>query len=350
MGMLDTRRGKAMRFACEKAIANGVSNINPLFWKMVEKWKNVRYGAGGSTYDWLIRKALPTATTRVGRPLETRTFAERDAKDKPSVAWHSTEATAAINEGDYQQNRANETKLYNMFADEAEDAQAAIYVALSLGMWAPNETSQPGGLSLVADPEGGTLTSSYAGLSRVLATNPHWSPPDNDYGALTIAANAMEIITNCAGDVTKSAKASGQGAVVRPDFAAFSKASWDQLQVWIATKTTWLANAGGPKNDAMFEAGFPNVRIYGCDCFWDDDFGGATGYLDGAAAEEFVVGSSKMITLATTHTKAEGLVTSVVSEGDSGPLAALLAGSVAVFKAYWTLKFTSPIFFTCAYT
>lgn len=359
-------RAQSFRTKYAKKVANGLTLISPTFAKVFrnrrsspgtplavyqgQPTKGVEWAHGGDDYTWQITKSMPVAERNRGE-LKTRSFDQPYALAKAVVKKFNTEKTVAISEGDYECNQNDETKLDNLWKRRSALAQASVYVAEVKGLWGlgtaalNTAANEPDGLAFICTP-GNVAAGSYAGIDMA-TTNAYWTPTNYDYGTLSLSANLLEIIAKMKFDLTRSEEADGAGMINEPDMAPFNPTSWTKAIVFGASKYS-NTNTGGLQSLDLLVKGFTNIWIDGVDCFPDKWWGGsASAYLESDASEEFIMGHSDRIGIATTSTKAQGLVRALMIE-DPVVISAKQAG---VFKTgMHTFFIESPVWFGLAYT
>ena len=359
----ENARTSSLRATISKAVTNGISLVSPMLHVATrginksaksqpvdysKSWRNVKWGAAGgpqaSGYGWRITKTRSTADVTTGQ-LRTLDFDEPDLLANPVISYYMVDKTWAIGEGDLALSKKSETRITSIRKDRMVDAQNAIYAELSDIPWNINETAQNGGLSMFS-PTNVSGSTTYAGIA--MDAGAYWQCTGYDYGnTLTLAANLFAIVSTLKRQLTFSEDAGGGGRRLEPDFGVMDPDAWVHLITYLASKTTWNINDGThPANANMLEAGFENIVINGVTLFWDDNFGGSTGYVDGAAAEEILMGHSSKIFLATTNSKSEGFVT---ANGLSNQ--PWITGELGRFKTgMFCMGYESPKFFQVAYT
>jgi hypothetical protein len=348
-----------MRAKISRTLTNGVSLISPLWYLIciglprggaivptnVEGWKKVKWGeASGSTYDWRITKTRSSASTRSAQ-LRTRDFAEIELLANPSVPYYYVEQTWAIADGDLELNKNDDTKISSIRQDRMTDAQDAVWAELANWPWYGTETGHNAGLTRFS-PTNVAGSATYAGISMA-AANAYFSPTGTDYGTITLAANLLQIIETLKVQLTVSKNAGGGGGRASPDLGVMDPLAWAQVLQYFSTKVVISVTGGNmPANANLYENGFDNSVVDGVCLFWDENFGGATGYVDGAAVEEIMMGHSDKMHVVTTNTRDQGFIRAL--DWSDNPV---ITGEVGVFKTGMSaLVFESPKFFQVAYT
>jgi len=342
----ENARTSAYRAYIDKTVSLGVSLISPTMNVAlggltadlgkagdVSAFRNVKWGVGGSSFDWRHKKYRSKATTDTGQ-FGVRDYSEPDLHANPSVSLnYMHHQTWAVGEGDLNKNRhAGPQKILDLKRERMDDAAEAIQSEMALQWWNINETSHNGGLSMFSPTNHGASTT-YAGIALDASTTNgtdtfyYWKCTGYDYGTKTFGANFVEIVGALISQMRASSKAGGGGRIQTPDFGACDPTLWPYILLYYDTKASF--NIDKAANPNFLEQGFPNIKVQGVTIFADDNFGGSTGYVDGSATEELLLGNSKQMFLATTNTEGEGLVTShATDKGDQ----AWLRGLAGVFK------------------
>jgi len=321
-------------------------------------FSNVTWGVGGTTYDWRVVKYRSKATTDTGE-FGIRDYSQPDLHANPSVSLrYMHHQTWAIGEGDLNMNRAaGETKILDLKKERMQDAAQAIAAEMALQWWNINETNHNAGLSYFNETNV-AASSSYAGIAMNTSTTNgtdtfyYWNPgvPTSatvgyDYGTKTFGGNLIEILGAMVNQMTLSTQTGG-GSTERPDFGVCDPVLWPYILLYFDTKASF--NIDKVANLNFLEQGFQNLQVCGLTIYPDDNFGGSTGYVTGANTEDLLVGYSNKMFIATTNTKAEGLVTSESTQkGDM----ALIRGMAGVFKTgNQAIGFRAPRYFQCCLT
>jgi len=358
-------RSAAMRAQVLRELSVGVSLTSPTLYMLLNGvptgkfqdiplaergLKNVRWGQGGTSFDWRVKKTRSKATVGTGA-LRTRSVSEKDLFASPSISYYMADQTWGLGEGDIALNRASgDQKILDLKKENLQDGIDAVYSEMALMVWAPNETSQNGGLTLFSHAN--VAAGSYAGIAlNATATNGtdtfyYWRCNGYDYGTKTIAANVVEIVSSLARQMLFSQSAGGQGGVTGPDCGVCSEELWPYLAAYFEAKG--ITGEKLYNYEILTELHRQAIMVAGLPIFWDENFGGATGYVDGAAAEEIMLLTTDRFELATTQTKAEGLFT-VRSTGQTDE--AWLSGMMGVVKTgMMAYAFKNPQAFQIAYT
>lgn len=364
-------RTSSMRADISTALTLGVTLVSPMIYVAmgglhlkaredrldIGNFRNVEWGVGGSSLDWRVLKRRSTASKTTGE-LRTRSVSQPDLLANPTVyLGYMWDMTYGIGEGDIAKNRASgPQKIRNMFADRADDAQAAVNAGLARDIWAPDETNRAGGLGMFTPAATGTYagyamnaTETYDGASHF-----YWNPTGLDFGSsLTLASNFLQLNARMISQMTFSEKAGGTGLRRTPDFGVMTSAVYNgRLRAFHEGKLSLQGLSGvEPSNANMFEAGFTNMIVEGVTFFWDDLYCYAntvTGQCGTTATGgEILYGFSTEIKVCTTNTKGEGLVTTRETGEDAE---AWLAGKIGVIKTgIMTLKFLNPRYFQVLY-
>ncbi len=342
-----------------RAVTNGISAYRPLTYVMtmgisqaktvrkqsVDNWRNVRWGdAHGTQYGWNLRKTAGEASI-VSRHLRTRDFVERETIANPAVQYYGIEETWGVGEGDLELNQGDTVRV-NMVREAQVYARNAVYLKFANTFWNSTETGQNGGLSMFS-PTKVAASIPYASIAMDYtydSTYYPWKPVGYDYGTLTLAANFLEIFMELRRQLMQTDSAFGDGAQRSPDFAVCSGAAWTEIMKYYSTKGS--VNLERLQNFDMLQAGHEHIAISGVVLFWDSGFGGTTGYIDGAAAEEILMGYSNAPFIATCRSRKEGFVTASIV-----PDNATLAGKAGVFKTgQMGVGYDTPMHFGLAYT
>jgi hypothetical protein len=307
-------------------------------------WPKVKWGqASGSSYDWRIVKTVSTATEDTGQ-LKTLDFDEPDLLANPTVSYYRTYKTWAIGEGDFELNKNDDTKITSIRQDRMRDAKDAVYSKLADIPWNANETGQNGGVTMFS-PTNVAASTTYAGIA--MDAGAYWKCTGYDYTTSTIASNFPTIVDALGRQLTFSAEAGGGGKRKSPDFGVMDPTAWANVITYLVSKLSWNVNGGTrPANANMLAAGFDNIVFNGVCYFWDEQFGGSTGYIDGAAAEEILMGHSDQMAIVTSNSKSQGFLTSKSDKSDpavTGELGRYTTGMYA-------FVYRSPKFFQVAYT
>jgi len=322
----ENTRTSAMRESISKTITEGVSLISPTVYVLLNgvpspririplgdrALKHVKWAQGGSSYDWRVKKYRSKANTSTG-PLRTRTFVPVDLFANPSITMYMHDQTWGVGEGDLEANRhAGPQKIIDIKKESFTDAVSAVQTEIAYSVWNVNATNQAGGLGMLS-PTSVAASTTYGGIAMDASTTNgtdtfyYWRPQGYGYGTKTIAGNLPELIGALKRQMTFSADSSGKGKRLVPDFAACDETLWPYLLAYYDSKASF--NIDKAANLNLLEDGkFENIVINGITMFWDEYFGGATGYVEAAATTEFLMGTSSEFELVTTHTKAEGLI------------------------------------------
>ena len=368
-------RATAWRTIYAPKVANGLTFFSPLFAKIfhgrrsapgsplaVRKGsppKGIIWNHGGDDYTWLITKSMPTASMNRGE-MGTRNFDQPSQLAKAVVSKYNIEQTAAISEGDYQANQNDESKLDNLWKRRAILAQSAVWLSEVKALWGAAQASGAhaqsstfwDGLAYIVDPDN-TSAGSYAGIAMA-TTNPYWTPTPHQYSTVTLAANGFEILAAHARKLTRSEEADGAGMQYGPDFAVFNDTSWPNLVTFGVLKHTWVGGSGGIQDLNMVEKGFTNMWVAGVDCFPDSWWGGAagtsSGYIQSQAIDEYIMGHSDRIGLATCASKGQGEGQGLVQGTIITDPVVIRAKQAGVFQTgLHTLFFESPAWFGLGY-
>jgi len=361
----ESMRLSAMRAAVYEKLQIGVGTISPTLAVLLggvpndkntipliqRLFKNVLWSQGGSSADWRVVKTRSKATQSKG-PLRTRNFVAKDLCANPSVQRYMFDATYGVGEGDLAENRhAGPHKLLDIKKASFDDAMAAVAADVAASAWAVNETNQAGGLTMFS-PTNVAASTTYAGIAmNATATNGtdtfyYWRPTGYDYGTLTIAANLLAITGGLINSATVSEGADGTGRRIKPDAMVCDETLWPYVLSFVETKMS--LNAPLKNLTILADTNADNVILHGVPLFWDANFGGATGYVDGSATEEILAITTDKFKLSTTNTKAEGLMTAYsTSDKDRSWLAG--QGGV-VLTGMQAPMFLDPRCFQVAYT
>ena len=329
----------------KKSARNGDLNLR--------NFKNVKWGQGGTSFEWRVWKYRGRAVTDTGT-LRMLDFKQEDLLASPSIEFYKTHDEWGIGKGDLELNKnAGPQKIRDLKKDAITGAKNNVYAALARLPWNANETGQNGGLTMMS-PTNVSASTEYAGIAMNATTTNgtetfyYWRPTGYDYSTSTLAANFHSI----AGRLTRQIKAGGadgQGQLKRPDFGVMDPDAWAYVETFFESKTTIMAQSGTmPANRNLFEDDFENIIYKGVTFFYDENFGGSTGYVDGAAAEEILIGCSDSFIWATTAKQSDGLVQVISSDKQ---LESLVSGTVGTVETEMTaFGLLNPMDFQLAYT
>lgn len=356
------------RATISEALSNGVPLISPTLSVSLgglkksarngdltlRNFKNVKWGQGGTSFDWRVWKYRGRAVTDTGG-LRMLDFKQEDLLASPSIKYYKTHDEWGIGKGDLELNKnAGPQKIRDLKKDAITGAKNNVYAELARIPWAINETAHCGGLTMLS-PTAVAASTTYAGIAlNATTTNGtetfyYWRPTGSDYGnTLTLAANFHSIVGTLTRQI-KSGGADAQGQIKRADFGVMDPDAWTHIETFFESKTTLLAGSGSlPANRNLFEDDFENIIYKGVTYFYDDNFGGSTGYVDGAAAEEVLIGCSDSFIWATTASQGSGLVQVISSDKQ---LEALVSGTVGTVETEMTaFGVKNPMDFQLAYT
>jgi len=143
------------------------------------------------------------------------------------------------------------------------------------------------------------------------------------------------------------AKSAASALVVGPDFGVMDPTAMDQVTGFYNTAASFNINSGSqPRNANILTEAFHAIQVQGMTLVEDQNFGGSTGYIDGAAAEEILVGNSKALQFVTTSSRKQGLVYPKPVN-----LGGLVTGELGVFKmGPFAFVINDPKKFALAYT
>jgi len=342
----ENARTSAMRAHIDRVVTLGVSLISPTMNVALgglkknfasgsldsSSFSNVTWGVGGTSFDWRHIKYRSKATTDTGE-FGVRDYDQPDLHANPSVSLsYLHHQTWAIGEGDLNKNRAaGPQKILDLKKERMADAAEAVQAEMALQWWNANETNHCGGLTMFS-PTNVAASTTYAGIALDASTTngtdtfSYWKSTGYDYGTKTFGANFIEIVGAIINQMRFSSTSGGKGRIQTPDFGACDPTLWPYILLYYDTKASF--NIDKAVNANFLDQGFPNIKVQGVTIYADDNFGGSTGYVDGSATEEILLGNSKQMFVATTNTQAEGLVRShATSEGDK----AWLRGMAGVF-------------------
>jgi len=354
-------RIRSMQTKFRPAIANGVSLISPLLRVMTigldrsarqsgitgTRWRNVEWDAGGLEYSWEIVSTRSTATVNRDEAA-TREFSEPNLLAKATIQYYNVEHTVMLSARDKALNKNDETKLDNIWERRCRDAQDAIYAELAAIPWNENETNQNGGLSMFGATSAAAQTE-YAGiaLSATAGTRDYWRPRNWDYDTASIAANLFPIVSYMKVQLSASSNPGGGGRYLRPDFGAMDPSAWLYVSNYIESNLSFNVNGGRrPINANLFEDGFDNMVIDGVTLFWDENYGGDTGSIEGGATDEIMFGHSNKMFIATSQSKREGFIKAITMEEQPW-----LSADIGVFKTgVFCFGVEAPMYFGLAYT
>lgn len=357
--------GESMRNKVSAALSQGVSLKSAMLFLLtmglpttdtkvpttLSNWRS-DFGwseASGEAYDLKILYNRPTATQRAKGGLRERAFTERNIVDTASYSYYTIEETYGINEDDIRLNRASETRLVNIRKQERLMAEASVHAQLINVPWYATETGHNAGLTIMS-PTQKAASTELGGIAMDAtddASFSYWAPAGYDYGTDTIAADLMKIVFGTI-DATEVSQTAGGLGITRPDFAVMDPDAWAKLVEFYQDNSTFSITGGtAPRNLNLYQNGIMNVDIDGVVHIKDAQFGGSTGYVDGAAAEEIMYGNSKSIKLVTVNSKSEGLIRALPIVKNSP----LVTGELGVFKVDpFALVVTDPKHFGLAYT
>ena len=323
----ENARSASMRADILSTLTNGVSLSSPTAYCLMNgvptgveqpaseyrSMKNVLWGRGGSSFDWRHRMYRSKATQSTG-PLRVRSFSEKDLFAKPTVSTYMFDQTWGVGEGDLEDNRhAGPQKQIDLKKENLQDAAEAIYAEIALSIWAINETNQAGGLTMFSPTAHGASTT-YAGIAMDATTSNgtdtfyYWRPQGYDYGTNAIGSYLIAHLAALKQQMTFSLRSGGQGGFDVPDCGVMDPTMWPYVINYFEGKASYNIEKVTKLSILEGETKVPNVVIHGMPLFPDDNFGGATGYVDGSATEEIMLLTSSKFRLVTTHTKAEGLI------------------------------------------
>jgi len=305
--------------------------------------------ASGEKFEQKILINRDTATQRAKGGLRARDFVEKNIVDTATFSYYTIEQTCGINEDDLRLNRDNKTRLVNIRKEETRMAEAAIHA---------QRVNVPHYATEVGHNAGVTVLSPTAvSGSTVLGTVPldsqddndayYWKPGAYDYGSLTLAADFIAIIESTIDQAEVSSTAGGLG-MTSPDFGICDPDAYAKIMEFYQDKSTIMLQGGSrPSNYNLLSAGFRNIEIGTLTLIKDHQFGGSTGYIDGAAAEEVLVGNSKAMKFITCNTKKEGLIRALPVVKDDPRV----SGELMCYKVDpFAFVITDPKQFALAYT
>jgi len=361
-------RKSSYREEIDDALTMGVSTVSPLFFTLIGglrlnpkadrldigQYKQIRWGAGGSAFDWRVLKRRSTATMGTGE-LRVRDVAQPDLLANPTLyLGYMLDQTFGIGEGDMAKNRhAGPQKIRDILKDRMLDAEQAIHASLAKWPWAASEANQPGGLGMFTAAATGT----YAGVAMNAtetydgAAHYYWMPTGADIGSLTWVANLLTAQKAAKMQMTFSETAGGTGLRRQPDFGVWSQTAFLRAVTFAETKYSLHAKDGvTPANMNMVENGWDNMIIDNVVHFWDENYGYANSgtapgkYLSyNTTVGECMFGYSTEMELITTNARDDGLVGSYATDDND---MAWLAGKMGVFKTgIMTVRFTNPRYF-----
>ena len=361
----ETMAGESMRNTVSAALTQGISIKSAMLflltmglptanskipttldnWRPDFGWKK----ASGEGYDVKILINRPTATQRAKGGLRERSFAERNIVDTATYSYYTIEETYGINEDDIRLNRDSKTRLIDIRSEERMMAEASVHAQLINVPWYSTEVGHNAGLTNLSPTA--KAASTVLGTIAMDATDDesfsYWAPAAFDYGTDTIAADLLKIVTSTI-DATEVSQSAGGLGIVKPDFAVMDPDAWAQMIAFYQDNATYNLNGGtAPRNLNLYQNGITNVDIDNVIHIKDHQFGGSTGYIDGAAAEEILYGNTKAFGFVTVNSKEEGFIRALPVVKNSP----LVTGELGVFKVDpFALVINDPKKFGLAYT
>lgn len=359
-------KAAAMRAKVQRELSIGISLVSPTVYCLLNgvpkgtaelplshrALKNVKWAQGGSSADWRVKKTRSKGTVSTGT-LATRNVAEKNLFASPSVSHYMFDQTWGVGEGDLALNRhAGDQKILDLRKENLQDAVDAIMAEFALLPWNANETNQNGGLTMFSPTNVGASTT-YAGIAmNASATNGtdtfyYWKPTGYDYGTAGLSSNLIADVSTLSRQMTFSMTAGGQGLRRGPDFGVCSEELWPYLLAY--WEINGVINMEKIENLSILgDVARRAIVVCGIPIFWDENFGGSTGYIDGSATEEILLGSADQYELRTTNTRGEGLMT---IHNSGAALEALIAGEMGVVKTGMMASiFKDPRAFQILYT
>ena len=363
----ENARTASMRADILKTLTNGISVASPTIYCLLNgvptgdaqpdqefrSLKNVLWGRGGTSFDWRHKKYRSKATQSTG-PLRVRSFSDKDLYAKPTISTYMMDQTWGLGEGDIEDNRhSGPQKQIDMKKEALADAVDAIYAEYALAVWAANETNQNGGLTMLSPTAAGDGTT-YAGIAMNATTTngtdtfEYWHPNGYDYAAYDLPTYLVSQVGGAKQQMSLSMRAGGQGGFDAPDFGAMDPTMWPLVMAYFDAKASYNIERVSNLSLLANETKMPNIVVHGIVLFPDDNFGGATGYVDASATEEIMLCTSSKFRLATTHTRGEGLIS--LHSTNKNDLAWLAGQAGVAVTGKQGFAFLDPRGFQCMYT
>jgi len=330
----------------------------------------IDWGGSHTEFDWFVRKEPSASASFGGGELSIRTFEEVDPANKVSLPYCWLEQTYGISDKTIEANRhaSGRQKVYDSLKENLIIAQIKVYDKFATSLYGRVDKAAAGDdpVGLVAalgNPSEGTSKActaasvKYAGKAIVGSSNitawadkkasyadPQWAPEvisihEVPGVASGTAANAkwsvdcLIALSFMADQMAVSHKVSGTGKPIKPDLALMASATYN------AMKAKLIAAVGVgyqiPLGDqALKIAGWSSIQVDTLTCVKDTNM---VKDSTATALAMVIVLDTKAFRIATTHTKAEGLI---INEFDTDN--PLISGAIGVLKTNLQYRIASP--------
>lgn len=369
MGVSDAvvARGMAQRIKrAIPAIQQNFAKQNALLYVAQTKGQ-MKWGGSHKEVDWYARRDTGTTPSWGGGELGVRTFEELNPADQAKLPYCWIERTYGVSDRTIETNRhaTGNQKVYDSLKEALIIAQIKMYDALGPSVWTGGASGDgsvsgsPVGLKwVVGDPCGASAATiaaatSYAGIAistTAIAAyaaekanfdgpcGAHWAPfvadIDERPGASTDtwAVEGLYALDWMAQSMAVTKSVSGGTGFIKPDMAFMTPAKYGNIRQLIIA-----AQASGYQipldNKTITIGGFSNMVVGPMTLVADSNVP-----TDSTNAEAMIFAiDSKAFYIATTHTKAEGLITNDFSATDP-----LISGAIGVLKANLAYLVKSP--------
>jgi len=326
----------------------------------------IDWNGSHTEFDWFVRKESGKKATFGGGELSIRTFEEVDPANKVSLPYCWIERTYGISDKTIEANRhaSGRQKVYDSLKENLIIKQIELYDALASSLYGRVDKAGAGDdpVGLVAalgDPYAGSdkactlANKKYAGKAIVGTSNitawadkkasyadPQWAPEVINVNEVPGGAATPKWSTHClvdlafmADQMAVSHKVSGTGKPVKPDLALMASATYNALKGKLITAVGVGYNI--PLGDQKLKiAGWSNIQVDTLLCVKDTEM---VKDSTATALAMVIVLDTKAFRIATTHTKAEGLI---INEFDTDN--PLISGAIGVLKCNLQYRIASP--------
>ena len=326
----------------------------------------IDWGGSHTEFDWFVRKEPDTASSFGGGELAIRTFEEVDPANKVSLPYCWIEQTYGISDKTIEANRhaRGRQKVYDSLKENLIIAQIKMYDAIAPALYGRVDKADAGNspvgiVAALGDPYAGsdkacTLAGKkYAGkLITKAATaitawadkkasyaDPQWAPEVIDVNEVPGPAtpkwstHCLVDLSFMADQMSVSHKVSGTGKPIKPDLALMASHSYNVMKSKLVTAVGVGYNV--PLGSQSLKiAGWSNIQVDTLTCVKDTNM--VKDSTD-TALNMVIILDSKAFRIATTHTKAEGLI---INEFDTDN--PLISGAIGVLKANLQFRIASP--------
>jgi hypothetical protein len=370
MSVIDAKTARAMAQKIQRAMP-GINydffDTHPLL-KIAKQKGNIKWKGSHTEFEWFTYKNADSAATFGGGELSLNTFEEQDPATRAHMPYSWIQKNYGVSDKTMESNRHSPDRVFKPLEANLKLAKINFYAGMAPAIWSGGlngngSNDSPVGLkwavgdcyegsSVITVTAGRTYANKTLNTSAIAAYSvdkagfdeKQWAPEVIDIHEVPNTSSAkwsdhcLIALQYMEDEMTLTHDLTGTGQTQKPDYAFMSRDPYNALKAKATTSQITYNVPAQLVNEDLLLAKWKNIVVGNLTCVKDNNVP-----ADPSTAYErvFVLDSSRFF-IATTHTKAEGLIINDFDENN-----VMINGVVGALKGNMGWYVESPTAIGC---